>query len=434
MRRVCLSKIAIGALLACSSPASRSTQPVDSGMAYPDAGSNAKDSGPDAAAIAAMCDSPDATPTLPCGTLAFAKSPVVSRARNHHVTLLVPTSTGTMLYALAGFNNDASGETLLPNVDRAPIDADGSLGAWVSDLPLPDAIASAGPVGQYVSGVIVIAGGLALDTNTGMGAVTDVAYSSVVNTDGSLAGWNAAGTIVEPRMHAGSIVQGNRMWILGGFDGNSNVWSDVVSATVQSDGTVSMWAPAGQLPGPLTHFGVALVDNYVYLTGGLSESPVTTNQLPLATTWRGQIEADGTLGSWKAMPTLPVGESTHAAFSYGGYLHICGGINANGYEDRCWRSPIGSDHALGVFEQIESLPISRGHVHQMPLLGSNVYSVAGAIDSNLDSTTEIDIGTFGPVSSMKRTSPPRPSATLAEPVWMHGSVCHGRRKQLRLGK
>jgi hypothetical protein len=78
---------------------------------------------------------------------------------------------------------------------------------------------------------------------------------------------------------------------------------------------------------------------------------------------------------------------------------VCGGISESAtspaaQEKRCWRSAMGSDHFLGAWESSTSLPIARGHVHQLPLWNDHVYSVAGAIDFNLTSTTEIDIGAF----------------------------------------
>jgi hypothetical protein len=124
------------------------------------------------------------------------------------------------------------------------------------------------------------------------------------------------------------------------------------------------------------------------------------------------------------MTDLAVAEATHASFFYGGYLHVCGGINdVPAQEDRCWRSPIASDHTLGPFEEIAPLLIARGHVHQMPVLGQRVYSVAGAIDFNLDSTTEIDVGSFGPAPTMMRA--PRPAPAIPTGPRPHeGAKCH----------
>jgi hypothetical protein len=324
--------------------------------------------------------------------------------------MLIPTSTGgTLLTAIGGANTQT---TTLANVDQVPLNADGSLGKWAAGPSLP--VALGGLVGEYVSGVVVIAGGT--NINTG---VTDQSYSAVVEADGTLDAWKTQGSVLEPRMHAGSIARGTTMWILGGFD-NQSVWSDIVSATVQADGTVSAWKAAGMLPGPRSHFSVTRLDDYVYVTGGLSMSAYD-NPPNLGDAWVGQILADGTIGNWVQQGNLPVPLATHAAFFYGGYLHLCGGINDTSQEDRCWRAPI-ADHAIGTWAEIASLPLARGHVHQMPVLGANVYSVAGAIDFNLDSTTQIDIGTFQ-MDPAKGMIVPRTQLQLDAPAHQ-GPKCH----------
>ncbi len=92
---------------------------------------------------------------------------------------------------------------------------------------------------------------------------------------------------------------------------------------------------------------------------------------------------------------MPTGLATHSSFFYGGYLYVGGGIdNAPAEEKRVWRAPVNADHTLGAWEQTVSLPIARAHVHQLPIFGNHVYSFSGAIDFNLDSTDQIDIGTF----------------------------------------
>jgi hypothetical protein len=178
------------------------------------------------------------------------------------------------------------------------------------------------------------------------------------------------------------------------------------------DGTVSSWAAAGSLPGPRSHFSVTQLDDYVYITGGLAMSAYD-NPPDLQDTWRGQIQSDGTIGGWIQMTNLPVAEATHASFFYGGFLYVCGGINNTPEEeDRCWQSPVQADHSLGAFVEVASLPIARGHVHQLPVLGGKVYSIAGAIDFNLDSTSEIDIGSFEVGTKKGREAPKRAHAPI----------------------
>ncbi len=314
-----------------------------------------------------------------CGTLAWAKSDVASPPRNHHLTVIAQTAAGPFLYAIGGTN----GLTNMGNVDRAPIHDDGSIGDFTSLGSIPRA--TGGMTGAIVNGVIVFAGG-------NRGTVTDAAYSAVINADGSLGPWKDAGSTLHFRMHPGSVVQGDTMFVLGGFN-DPNVWDDIVSAKVAPDGTVSAWAPAGKLPGPLSHFSATLHDGYVYLAGGLDTSAFAS-PAPLAAAWRGHLLADGTIGEWTKMPDLPASVSTHASYFYGGYVYVGGGLTSARYRisDAVWRAPIGPDHGLGPWETVAKLPINRAHVHQMPTFGTHVYSVAGAITLDLKSTTEVDVG------------------------------------------
>ncbi len=275
---------------------------VDASPPPKDAGARdahvAVDSGP----TGPTCASPDASTSQQCGTLSWAVSPTAARARNHHVTLTYDTpSAGTVMYAFGGVNADLP----INNVDRVPINADGSLGTWVADQALPFDVG--GLVGEIVSGVVVVAGG---NTLTGY---TATAFASVLNADGSLAGWKDAPALNEPRMHAGSISRGNTMWIMGGFNDDTE-YSDIIRATVSPDGTVSAWQPAGQLPDTMSHFTVSLVGDDIYLTGGLDSTPLG-NPPDLATTWHGTIQSDGTLGGWVPWPRRRTAPSSTAATS-----------------------------------------------------------------------------------------------------------------------
>src|SRR5262245_20289801 len=65
--------------------------------------------------MGAACGDPAAPPTLHCGTLAWAKSPLTSRKRNHHVTLAINTAAGPFLYVLGGVEGKTG---VLWEVDR----------------------------------------------------------------------------------------------------------------------------------------------------------------------------------------------------------------------------------------------------------------------------------------------------------------------------
>lgn len=329
------------------------------------------------------CAAATTPPDAACGDLAWSKSATVSRLRNHHTTHALTTPAGAFLYVLGGY--DAKGGTQ-KLVDRAPIAEDGSLGAFVDDTPLP--LPLAGHVSAVVGKAFVVAGGM----SSGNSAAT---YVAPRNDDGTIGAWVKGNPLPHPRMHGGAFVSGNDVYVMGGFSGNS-VWNDIVRATLQSDGTLSDWAPAGTLPGPRSHFTVTLLDGYAYFTGGLDKSALT-DPPNLKVVTRAHLLSDGTLGEWTDLTPLPGGLATHAAFFYGGHLYVGGGIDDAPMQSKViYRAALAADHTIGAWEKAAELPTARSHVHQFPVLNGHVYSVAGSIDFNLNSTAEIALGAFGP--------------------------------------
>jgi len=338
--------------------------------------------GVDLLAATPGCGDPRASPTMDCGTLSWATSAVKSRKRNHQVSVVAETAAGPFLYVAGGFDRMV---VAFANVDRMAIGADGSLGEPVGVAPLP--VRMGGFTGAVAGNAFVVGGGM------GLSGVVDTSFSAAIQPDGSLAPWKAGGSVLHPRMHPAGFASGQTVYVLGGFS-DPDVWDDVVRATVQADGRLSAWTVAGKLPGPRSHFSASLVDGYVFIAGGVQASALQ-NPPFLVDVARGRLAGDGTLGEWTAMPDMPIGLATHASFFYGGYLYVGGGINQDPAQtDAVIRAPILPDHSLGAWENAASLPVARGHVHQLPVHGNHVYSVAGAIDFNLASTDEIDVGTF----------------------------------------
>jgi hypothetical protein len=366
------------AVAACSGPPS---SPPDSGEP-PDAGP--VDSGvPDAGPGVPGCDSPLSIWPTDCGALSWAKSDAGTHPRNHHLTDLAQTNAGAFLYVIGGFNAGA----VIAGIDRFQIQPDGTLSPAVADTPMPVAVGGTSG-GILNNSVLVVAGG-----QDGTFRNVSTSHWAPINPDGTIGTWKTGGDIHEKRMHGGAFVHGDTIYVMGGYD-DPDVWSDVVKATVDSTGTLSDWVDAGTLPGPLSHFALSGAGDYCYLTGGLNMSALG-NPPDLATVWRGHVMANGDLGEWQAMTSLPTGLATHGSFIYGGFLYVAGGVDNSGNEEKAvLRAPIMADHSLGAWDTSTPLPVPRGHVHALPVLGTHVYSAAGAIDAQLDSTGDIQIGTF----------------------------------------
>jgi hypothetical protein len=302
------------------------------------------------------------------------------------VTWLATVDGGTFLFAAGGF--DGAGG-VLSNVDTVAVLPDGTLGTWTATTPLPKGVA--GAVGEPVSNFIVIAGGV----GNGQILATDQSEVAPINGDGTIGAWTSAGSMLHPREHAGAFAVGNAIYVMGGYDVQQTLWSDIVQLQLAPDGTpIGAWTTVGWLPAPLSHFAVALVDGYVYITGGLTQ-PAQNGALGHPDVYGAPLASDGTFGSWTSLAPMPVALATHGSFFYGGYLYVCGGIDTiPGQVKGCWNAAIQSDHTLGAWQPVASLPVARAHVHQLPVWLNHVYSVSGAIDFNLNSTAEIDIGSF----------------------------------------
>jgi hypothetical protein len=297
---------------------------------------------------------------------------------------MATTPSGTFLYALGGFDV----QTALANVDRIAIGSDGNVGDTTAEPDLPAAVG--GLTGAVASNVLVIAGGMASRS------VSDQSYAAVVHDDGTLGAWKPSGSVKHARFHAGAFANGDTVYVLGGFDA-SNVYDDVVKATVQPDGTVSPWTSAGKLRGPRSHFSISFVDGYAFVAGGLDKRETTSPVPAITEVARARLDDTGTLVEWTLMPPLPVGLATHASFFYGGYLYVAGGISGGVNlqdEKRVWRAPIDAEHTVGAWEAVAALPVARGHVHQLPVHEKRVYSVSGALDLDLNSSDGIHVGLF----------------------------------------
>jgi hypothetical protein len=196
----------------------------------------------------------------------------------------------------------------------------------------------------------------------------------------------------EHRMHAASFAVGSRMWIMGGFSEQAAL-DDVIFADVGKDGTIASWSSGGKLPRALTHFAVSYDNGSVYVTGGLGTLPTVTSPT-LITVYRGTVEDDGTIDGWSQMKPMPSGICTHSSFVFGGWLYIAGGIDDTAQSADVRRAHIEDDGTLSAWETAAALPQARGHVHQLPIEHDRVYSVSGATDFSLNSTTGVFVGSF----------------------------------------
>jgi hypothetical protein len=188
------------------------------------------------------------------------------------------------------------------------------------------------------NGYMYVLGGAQASANTACNTLSSTECSDVqyapINSDGSLGTWqftaNSASTgsfssgFTTGRQNLIALAHKGYAYIAGGWDGNTNVYSDVQYAPINSDGTIGSWATTTSLSNPrYTAIGVAY-NGYFYAYNGLS-SPSTG----VPTVEYAPFNGNGSLGSWTISST---NITTNAAtYTYGsgaianGYIYYTGG-------------------------------------------------------------------------------------------------------------
>ncbi len=364
-----------------------------SGKAAPPAGSNDAGAGADSeSAKPPPCPDGSRENGDGCDTaLALAPSAQsIAPARDHHTTHVVETGGGAFLYVLGG---TPGWKTIYDDVQRAKINADGTLEPFAPAGTL--AVKRAGHVSTvYKDKVILIGGSAARGLRMDIDATSDV---GTIGADGSIGGWKPGPTLPDGVMHATIEVRGDYLFVFGGRAKSSGASiAQVVRAKLGADGTPGEFEALAPLPESRSHHMSFQYGDYIYVAGGLTGDPVA-NPPSRKDIIRTKVGADGSLGEWEPAGVIPKGLSIAAAQVFARRVFFFGGLTTSDtYTNAIQSAAFTPD---GLLAETKALPVKlaagRGHVHQTPMYGRFIYSVAGKHGSGEDdSTGAIEIGTF----------------------------------------
>jgi len=194
--------------------------------------------------------------------------------------------TNNRVYLLGGRNS----VTYLSTVYTAPINPDGTLGAWVNSTPLPGAVVYSQAI--VTNNRVYLIGGYV------NGIPLSTVYTTTINTDGTLGTWIIDIPLPRAVAHSQAIVTNNRVYLLGGWNGNYT--SVVYTAPINPDSTLGTWTIDTPLPITIAHSQAIVTNNRVYLLGGI------INGIVSAIVYTAPINPDGTLGTWIVSTSLPI--------------------------------------------------------------------------------------------------------------------------------
>lgn len=155
-------------------------------------------------------------------------------------------------------------------------------------------------------------------------------YSSRIQTDGTISGWNDLGDLGAGRAFHTSVAAtpfnsktpgSGFLFVIGGVDDTGQPTATVTQVTLNNDGTIGSQVAASALPVPLHSTGAVLFRSSIYVVGG-----ATTGDVPVSTVYRAQLDTLGTLGAWEEVANgLPSARAYHSTRTFGGYIYTAGG-------------------------------------------------------------------------------------------------------------
>lgn len=274
--------------------------------------------------------------------------------------------TKNRVYLLCGHNGTAYTNTSL----TAPINPDGTLGAWTSGGNLPIALGNS--LGIVINNKVYIMGGY-----TGSSAVANV-YSASINSDGTLAAWETETSLPIPLSHSQVAIVKNRVYLIGGVSTSGRV-SDIYYATVSNEGALGPWVSAGNLPLTLSHTHIVVTNSRVYLLGGYTGSSYSS------AVYSAPINADGSLGAWLTEPNLIENLGYSSLIVVKNKVFLIGGMTGNTSTSQVRVSTINADGTLGAWQTGTQIPQAL-YTGQAVVTSSRVYLLGGYI-TNLSGTT-----------------------------------------------
>ena len=312
---------------------------------------------------------------------AWSTTTAFSTTRAYHAAALY----NGYLYVIGGVG--------LSDVQYALVNANGTVGTWTTTTALgaartgSDSFAYNGylyTIGGYVGGV----------------EQNDVQYAPI-NANGTIGAWATTSTFTTGRSNHCSVVYKGYLYVLGGYSSLGQALSDVQYSPIDSPGTTNAFATTTTLSSTRTEHSVTAYNGYMYSTGGYNGSDTTEIRYA-------SINASGTLGTWNTTTlALSAARRGHTAIAYNGKMYIIGGWNGSTYYNTVQYADIASNGNISGSWTSSTFATNGRYGHAALISKGYMYVVGG--QESTGSLTDIRYaslagnGTFGTWASTTST-------------------------------
>ena len=284
---------------------------------------------------------------------------------------------GVMAYNGYVYTAGGSGGTYFNYIEYAPINSDGTLQSWTIASSTLNTGRSETNLVAYNGYMYVVGGWRA-------GQLSSVEYAPI-NSDGTPGAWSMTSSLNTPRFAHGVVVNNGYIYAIDGrTNGGGGVTNTVEMAKINSDGTLGAWSYTSATNTARRYFGIAANNGYIYaISGDIDIGGGTVEYAPINSddTLGPWTTATQKLNTARWSPSATVVNGT---------LYIVGGSNYYNPFSSIEYAHINPDGTTGLWNIAESeLSKARGYIGVTSYSGF-IYAVAGYDNSiNWLNTVEV---------------------------------------------
>jgi N-acetylneuraminic acid mutarotase len=234
---------------------------------------------------------------------------------------------GPRLYVFGGGTNRGGWDN---SVISAEITPDGNLGQWRSETPMPERRHYIGMSIEVVNNRIYIIGGTVAAAHDSREETTQHVQTilwTTVRQDGSLESWRISEPFPGTARSCLATSSNDRfIYVIAGAT-PQGITDSVLRATIGPDNSPGQWTEVSKLPTPLWFHGAAIMDNTIYVWGGLTAREATSIN---PNVYAAQVLSDGSISQWQTIGKMPVPVYSSAFCGFNDYLVCVAGRYAGG--------------------------------------------------------------------------------------------------------
>lgn len=222
------------------------------------------------------------------------------------------------IYVLDGSAERPPNRIERDTVCYAPINPDGTIGAWTWTTRMP--YAGCEEAVQWDGRIYIIAGW------DGYNEHNEVHFAEINEVTGQLGGWVQTTSLPRQLAHGhATIVHNGVIYVLGGHEAiPSDMWLNKVwfASIDEASGAVSSWTETTSLPVTLDNHNVVVLGDEIFVVGGYTHGVGLSNVV-----YRAHIFSDGSLGGWEEYCYLPEPLQGSSSVVLNDRIYIIGGVS-----------------------------------------------------------------------------------------------------------